>query len=104
LRRARTADQVVVMCAVQSDGSVVGIDFGLAFGSGTALLPVPELLPFRLTQQFTSLLQPLDTRGLLMHNMKLTMGTFQQSKDVLLNVLDVFVKDPLLDWIQAAGA
>jgi len=31
------------------------------------------------------------------------MSTFQASKDVLLNVLDVFVKDPLLDWLQATG-
>ena len=35
--------------------------------------------------------------------MVLTMSTFQASKEVLLNVLDVFVKDPLLDWLKAAG-
>ena len=34
----------------QCDGTVVGIDFGLAFGSGLGL-PAPELIPFRLTQQ-----------------------------------------------------
>ncbi len=32
------------------DGSLVGIDFGLAFGNGLGL-PAPELIPFRLTQQ-----------------------------------------------------
>lgn len=53
----------------QTDGSVLGIDFGLAFGVGTSQLGVPELIPVRLTQQFTSLLQPLDSRGLLLHNM-----------------------------------
>jgi hypothetical protein len=36
---------------------VVGIDFGLGFGNGTILLPVPELIPFRLTKQLTSALQ-----------------------------------------------
>ena len=53
----------------QTDGSVVGIDFGMAFGGGSSLLPVPELLPFRLTPQFTDLLQPLDTSGLLKSTM-----------------------------------
>ncbi len=33
-----------------SDGSVVGIDFGAAFGAGINL-GVPELIPFRLTRQ-----------------------------------------------------
>jgi DNA-dependent protein kinase catalytic subunit len=31
-----------------SDGEVLGIDFGIAFGSGVSL-SVPELMPFRLT-------------------------------------------------------
>ena len=34
----------------KTDGTVVGIDFGLAFGCGLGL-PVPELIPFRLTRQ-----------------------------------------------------
>lgn len=32
-----------------TDGEVFGIDFGIAFGSGTQLA-LPELMPFRLTQ------------------------------------------------------
>ena len=46
------------------DGSVVGIDFGMAFGMGTRL-SVPELIPFRLTPQFLAVFTPLDTEGLL---------------------------------------
>lgn len=45
--------------------TVVGIDFGAAFGVGTTELPVPEMIPFRLTNQFQNLLQPLDSVGLL---------------------------------------
>ncbi|CAN0062863.1 unnamed protein product, partial [Hapterophycus canaliculatus] len=48
-----------------STGTVVGIDFGAAFGVGTTELPVPEMIPFRLTNQFQNLLQPLDSVGLL---------------------------------------
>ena len=32
-----------------TDGEVLGIDFGIAFGSGVHL-SIPELVPFRLTQ------------------------------------------------------
>jgi DNA-dependent protein kinase catalytic subunit len=48
---------------------LIGIDFGHAFGTATQFLPVPELVPFRLTRQFTNFLKPLDTEGLLNHNM-----------------------------------
>lgn len=34
-------------------GALIGIDFGVAFGIGTSALPVPELMPFRLTRQLT---------------------------------------------------
>ena len=40
-------------------GAVVPIDFGHAFGSATQLLPTPELMPFRLTQQICSCFSPL---------------------------------------------
>ena len=34
----------------RSDGSVVGIDFGYSFGI-PQMLPIPELIPFRITPQ-----------------------------------------------------
>ncbi len=34
-------------CRGQADGTVLGIDFGLAFGAGVTTIPIPELLPFR---------------------------------------------------------
>jgi hypothetical protein len=36
---------------VSRSGAVIGIDFGFAFGVGASALPVPELVPFRLTRQ-----------------------------------------------------
>lgn len=45
------------------DGRCVGIDFGSAFGTATQFLPVPELMPFRLTPHIVSLLQPLEETG-----------------------------------------
>ena len=56
---------------------MIGIDFGHAFGSATQFLPIPELIPFRLTRQLTNFLLPLDADGLLKHNMVHTMsGTY----------------------------
>jgi phosphatidylinositol kinase/protein kinase (PI-3 family) len=43
----------------------VPIDFGHAFGSATEILPVPELVPFRMTKQFTHILDPCGIECLL---------------------------------------
>ena len=47
----------------QSSGMEIGIDFGYAFGVATQFLPVPELMPFRLTPQILNLLMPLKEAG-----------------------------------------
>jgi len=44
-------------------GEFLGIDFGYAFGVGITL-PVPELVPFRLTPQLQFLLEPYGKHGL----------------------------------------
>ena len=43
---------------------MVTIDFGYAFGVATSHLPVPELVPLRLTPQILGLMEPLGTHGL----------------------------------------
>ncbi|GAQ84757.1 putative phosphatidylinositol kinase, partial [Klebsormidium nitens] len=81
-----------------ADGTLVPIDFGYSFGTATQMLPVPELVPFRLTRQFAQLLRPLDTLDLLKIDMTRVMTVLQENKDVLVAVMDVFVKEPLVDW------
>ena len=75
----------------EGDGTLVGIDFGYSFGLGRSL-PVPELVPMRLTRQFISLLSPLDTTVLLKHDMVHTLRALQESKNIILNVMNVFIK------------
>lgn len=53
-------------------GRVVGIDFGLAFGAGTRDQNVPELLPFRLTPQFVTVMSPLGLTGVITKGKKNT--------------------------------
>ncbi|KAF9116341.1 hypothetical protein BGX27_003334 [Mortierella sp. AM989] len=85
-----------------SNGCLIPIDFGHAFGSATEVLPVPELAPFRLTRQLESFLNPLGTKGLLEHPMVCIMKALQSKKEIILNTMDVFVKEPLLDWRKYA--
>ncbi|KAG0234361.1 hypothetical protein BGX31_004586 [Mortierella sp. GBA43] len=85
-----------------SNGCLIPIDFGHAFGSATEVLPVPELAPFRLTRQLEAFLNPLGTKGLLENTMVCIMKALQTKKEVILNTMDVFVKEPLLDWRKFA--
>ncbi|KAL1006455.1 hypothetical protein UPYG_G00072620 [Umbra pygmaea] len=79
-------------------GGMVGIDFGHAFGSATQFLPVPELMPFRLTRQFVNLMQPMRESGLIQSVMVRALRAYRADPDLLLNTMDVFVKEPSLDW------
>lgn len=79
-------------------GGMIGIDFGHAFGSATQFLPVPELMPFRLTRQFVNLMLPLKESGTLKNVMVHTLRALRNNHELLLNTMDVFIKEPSLDW------
>uniref|UniRef100_A0A4W4HQJ6 DNA-dependent protein kinase catalytic subunit n=1 Tax=Electrophorus electricus TaxID=8005 RepID=A0A4W4HQJ6_ELEEL len=79
-------------------GGMIGIDFGHAFGSATQFLPVPELMPFRLTRQFVGLMRPMAESGLIRSVMTHSLRAFRRDPDLLLDTMDVFVKEPSLDW------
>ncbi|KAJ3231552.1 hypothetical protein HDU81_003699 [Chytriomyces hyalinus] len=83
-------------------GRIVGIDFGHAFGSATEVLPVPELVPFRLTDQMDKFLQPLGVKSLMVHPMTSVLSSIQDGKDRLLNALNIFVNEPLIEWRKFA--
>ncbi|XP_039189656.1 DNA-dependent protein kinase catalytic subunit isoform X1 [Crotalus tigris] len=79
-------------------GGLVGIDFGHAFGSATQFLQVPELMPFRLTRQFVNLMLPMKESGLIYSVMVHSLRAYRINQDVLINTMDIFVKEPSLDW------
>ncbi|KAG2383045.1 hypothetical protein C9374_005012 [Naegleria lovaniensis] len=96
-----------------SSGSLIGIDFGHAFGSATEILPVPELVPFRLTRQLLAVFSPISTTlddfsnenvgtGLLFESMVHCMRALHNHRHILLNTMDVFIKEPLVDWLKNA--
>ncbi|XP_053571003.1 LOW QUALITY PROTEIN: DNA-dependent protein kinase catalytic subunit [Bombina bombina] len=79
-------------------GGMIGIDFGHAFGSATQFLPVPELMPFRLTRQIVNLMLPMKESGLFESVMVHALRAYRTHPDLLINTMDVFVKEPSLDW------
>ncbi|CAM9129326.1 unnamed protein product, partial [Ectocarpus fasciculatus] len=86
-------------------GSVVMIDFGICFGMGASCLPVPELIPFRLTSQVTNVLRPLHGVYQLRHYMLKTLTALKGKEGVvrLRNDLEVYINDPLVDWMKGSG-
>lgn len=61
-------------------------------------LPVPELMPFRLTRQFVNLMLPLKESGTLQNVMVHTIRALRNNHELVLNTMDVFIKEPSLDW------
>ncbi len=84
-----------------SDGEVQGIDFGCAFGSGVQQA-IPELMPFRLTQQIEGVIAPHPMEGVYKQTMVHVLNALRKRKSVILDTCDIFVKEPLLDWVKKA--
>lgn len=84
-----------------NDGEVLGIDYGCAFGSGVQLA-VPELIPFRLTQQIEGVIAPHSMEGVYKQTMVHALTAIKKRKSIILDTCDIFVQEPLLDWISQA--
>lgn len=86
-----------------SDGEILGIDFGIAFGSGVQL-GIPELMPFRLTQQIEGVIAPHPLEGVYKQTMVHALTALRKRKSLILDTCEIFVKEPLLDWVKDAKA
>jgi DNA-dependent protein kinase catalytic subunit len=84
-----------------SDGEVLGIDFGMAFGSNVHL-HIPELMPFRLTQQIEGVISPHPLGGIYKQTMVHALNAMRKKKSLILDTCEIFVKEPLLDWVKDA--
>ncbi|KAJ3122062.1 hypothetical protein HK101_006638, partial [Irineochytrium annulatum] len=86
-----------------TSGRIIGIDFGHAFGSATEVLPIPELVPFRLTKQMEKLYEPLKIQAFIEAPMVNVLESLRDNKDVLMNALNIFIKEPLMEWRKYAA-
>lgn len=85
----------------KDDGSIVQIDFGVCFGIGLSLLPVPELIPFRLSPQLLGVAQPLPALRIFHAYMYDCLSALREesNSDSLANALDIYINDPVVDWL-----
>ena len=81
-------------------GSLIHVDFGYAFGTGTSTLSIPEIVPFRATRTFLGALEPLDAKEWLEADMARVLTALQSGKNLLEGAMDIFIRDPILDWTR----
>lgn len=78
-------------------GEMIHIDFGVAFEQGK-LLPIPELVPFRLTRDLVDGMGSSGVEGVFRRCCEETLRVLRENSDVIKTVLEVFKFDPLWAW------
>ncbi|GMH34457.1 hypothetical protein BSKO_02291 [Bryopsis sp. KO-2023] len=86
----------------ETSGTLIPIDFGYSFGTATQVLPIPELMPFRLTRQLIGVSAPHDGKAILAMYMKEIMVALRQGRQVIEGIMEAFLREPLLDWQREA--
>ncbi|KAG6909024.1 hypothetical protein DXG01_002297 [Tephrocybe rancida] len=81
----------------KESGQVVPIDLGIAFDQGK-LLPVPELVPFRLTRDIVDGFGISGTAGVFQRCAEETLRVLRDDSEIIMTVLEVFKHDPLHSW------
>ncbi|KIM33547.1 hypothetical protein M408DRAFT_14239 [Serendipita vermifera MAFF 305830] len=78
-------------------GEMIHIDLGIAFDQGR-LLPIPELVPFRLTADVVDGMGIAGTEGVYRKCSEQTLRVLREGSDIIKTVLEVFGYDPLHIW------
>ncbi|KAK7198686.1 phosphatidylinositol kinase related protein [Novymonas esmeraldas] len=81
---------------------VVHIDLGIAFDQGR-LLPVPELVPFRMTRNIIDGLGVRGTEGSLRPSAEAVMAVLRSKRELLRTILSSVMHDPLARWAIGAA-
>uniref|UniRef100_A0A915JTJ2 Non-specific serine/threonine protein kinase n=1 Tax=Romanomermis culicivorax TaxID=13658 RepID=A0A915JTJ2_ROMCU len=79
------------------EGNVVHIDYNVCFDKGKQLR-VPETVPFRLTPNIQAALGTTGIEGYFRVTCEQALKILRLNKETVLNLLDAFVFDPLVDW------
>lgn len=78
-------------------GEAVHIDLGVAFEAGR-ILPVPELVPFRLTRDVVDGMGITKTEGVFRRCCEFTLDALREERYSIMTILDVLRYDPLYTW------
>ncbi|KAL8887231.1 MAG: hypothetical protein Q9215_005165 [Flavoplaca cf. flavocitrina] len=81
----------------EKTGEVVHIDLGIAFEQGR-ILPVPEVVPFRLTRDLVDGMGITSTEGTFRRCCEFTLEALRNESYSIMTILDVLRYDPLYSW------
>lgn len=81
----------------ERSGEVVHIDLGVAFEAGR-VLPVPEVVPFRLTRDLVDAMGYARTEGVFRRCCEFTLDTLRDERESIMTLLNVLRYDPLVNW------
>ncbi|KAL0263600.1 Serine/threonine-protein kinase tel1 [Diplodia seriata] len=81
----------------QQSGEAVHIDLGVAFEAGR-VLPVPEVVPFRLTRDVVDAMGYSGVEGVFRRCCEFTLDTLRDERDSIMTILNVLRYDPLYSW------
>ncbi|KAJ1959299.1 hypothetical protein GGI12_004407, partial [Dipsacomyces acuminosporus] len=89
--------QNILVDKTSADAELVHIDLGIAFDLGK-LLPIPELVPFRLTREMVDGMGVLGLNGTFRHFCEVSLRALRQNARVVITILNVLKVDPLYMW------
>ncbi|ETN42278.1 uncharacterized protein HMPREF1541_04219 [Cyphellophora europaea CBS 101466] len=78
-------------------GEVVHIDLGVAFEAGR-VLPIPEVVPFRLTRDLVDGMGISGVEGVFRRCCNFTLEALRREQESIMTILDVLRYDPLYSW------
>jgi ataxia telangiectasia mutated family protein len=81
----------------EKSGEVVHIDLGVSFEAGR-VLPIPEVVPFRLTRDLVDAMGYTKTEGVFRRSCEFTMDTLRDERESIMTLLNVLRYDPLVNW------
>ncbi len=81
----------------EKSGAVLHVDFDCLFEKGMEL-EVPERVPFRLTQNMVDACGINGIEGSFRKACEVTMSLLRANESTLMNILETFIHDPVIDW------
>ncbi|KAK5024731.1 Serine/threonine-protein kinase tel1 [Exophiala sideris] len=81
----------------EKSGEVVHIDLGVAFEAGR-ILPIPEVVPFRLTRDLVDGMGLTGVEGVFRRCCNFTLEALRREQEAIMTILDVLRYDPLHSW------
>jgi len=80
-----------------TNGDTIHVDLAMLFEQAK-MLKIPERVPFRLTRNMIDAMGATGVEGVFRLSCEATVEVLRKNKETLMNVLDTFKHDPLIDW------